>query len=74
MTRTRFDRILGPPPAKDTSVFKTYLVEGSLYRYEGKTYMYAYLGQTGKAIIHPPGEPDMQSSLAVDPKDLEGPL
>lgn len=72
--RTRFDRILtstgGHEPAKHTEVFTSYLVQGRDYLYNGKRYEFSGMGQTGKAIIHPPGEPDMQSSLAVDPREL----
>lgn len=53
-------QLVGPP-----------LVHERYYNYKGKTYVYSGMSVTGKAIIHPPNEPDMQSSLAVDPCDLE---
>jgi hypothetical protein len=47
------------------------LIEGKQYVLDdGKTVEFAYLGGTGKAIVHPPGEPDMQSSMAVEPEEL----
>lgn len=78
--RTRFERLLPllearENPKVDTStIFETYLVSGRIYEFEGKHYEFSYLSQTRKAIIHPPGEPDMQSCLAVNPLDLRGPL
>jgi len=46
------------------------LVEGKQYVYKGKIVEFAYMGGTGLAIVHPPGEPDMQSSSAVPPSEL----
>ena len=46
------------------------LIPGQQYNFNGKLYEFAYIGGTGLAIIHPPGEPDMQSSTAVEPSEL----
>lgn len=46
------------------------LVQGKQYVLDGKIVEFAYMGGTGKAIVHPPGDPDMQSSTAVDPSEL----
>lgn len=50
------------------------LVEGGLYRDTTKArepiVEFAGIGATGLAIVHPPGEPDMQSSWAVHPSAL----
>lgn len=65
---TRFDRMLSSdnPPA-----IKVRLREGGLYRFKGKQYEFSGMGSTGLAILHPPGEPDMQSCIAVRPEELE---
>lgn len=79
--RTRFERLLTlldvrekTPKVDPSTIFETYLVPGRIYEFEGKRYEFSYLSQTRKAIIHPPGEPDMQSCLAVNPLDLRGPF
>lgn len=79
--RTRFERLNHlldarekTPKVDPNTVFKVYLVSGRIYEFEGKRYEFAYLSSTGKAVIHPPGEPDMQSCLAVDRTELRGPL
>lgn len=48
------------------------LVEGKHYKLpDGKIVEFAYMGSSGKwAIVHPPGEPDMQSSWGVPPSEL----
>lgn len=55
---------------RESGLKASQLVVGQKYNYEGKMYEFAYIGGTGKAIIHPEGEPDMQSSMAVDPEEL----
>ena len=47
------------------------LVQGHKYLYKGKVWEFSRIGGTGFAIIHPPGEPDMQSSMAVDAAELK---
>jgi hypothetical protein len=44
---------------------------GKLYRVERVTepMEFAYVGATGLAIMHPPGEPDMQSAIAAPAED-----
>lgn len=38
---------------------------------DGRIVEFNRISGTGKwAIVHPPGEPDMQSSECIDPKDL----
>lgn len=44
---------------------------GEKVSFNGKTYDYGYMGQTGKAIIYEEGERNMQDAIAVDPKALE---
>ncbi len=46
------------------------LVPGRLYVDRGEIVEFSRIGGTGKAIVHPPGEPDMQSSWAIDPAEL----
>ncbi len=59
------------PLAQDKVTRRRTIPEGSLCLYQGKVYEFSRIGGTGKAIIHPQGEPDMQSSMAVDPNDLK---
>jgi NTP pyrophosphatase (non-canonical NTP hydrolase) len=41
---------------------------GHLYRLkDGEVVVFSRVGQTGKIIVHPPEDPDMQSSSALDP-------
>ncbi len=47
------------------------LVPGCHYWLDDKEVEFAYIGQTGYAIVHPPGDPDMQSSSAVKPEQLK---
>jgi predicted RNase H-like HicB family nuclease len=49
------------------------LIEGQTYldKTTGKKVVFAYMGKTGWAIVHPPGEPSMQDSYGVQPNDLE---
>ncbi len=50
------------------------LVHGKIYKMKmGKCICaeFSRIGGTGLAIFHPPGEPDMQSSFAIDPKNVE---
>ncbi len=44
---------------------------GKIYEWRGLPYEFSRIGGTGKAIIHPKGEPDMQSCEAVDPGELK---
>ena len=48
------------------------LVPGRLYKLRGgEIAEFAYIGQTGFAIFHPPGEPGMQSSFGVAVADVQ---
>lgn len=47
------------------------LVRGKIYKVGNEFAEFAYLGGTGYAIFHPPGEPGMQSSFATLPKEVE---
>lgn len=44
--------------------------QGNKVVYEGKTYDFGYMGQTGRAIIYEEGECNMQDSIAVEPEKL----
>lgn len=47
------------------------LTPGKQYRLStGERVEFAYTGALGLAIVHSPGEPDMQSCIAVDPLEL----
>lgn len=50
------------------SNFMRNLKVGNLFTDDGGLHIWEFsrIGGTGCAILHPPGEPDMQSSLAVD--------
>jgi hypothetical protein len=44
---------------------------GHTYRLlkDGKIVVLGYISDTGSIIVHPPGEPDMQSSFVVTPNE-----
>jgi hypothetical protein len=47
------------------------LIPGRIYRMVAGDYAeFSRMGYE-KAIFHPPGEPDMQSSFAIDPERVE---
>ena len=44
------------------------LIPGKIYRTKsGDVAEFSRIGGTGLAVMHPPGEPDIQSCWAVDP-------
>jgi hypothetical protein len=49
------------------------LIPGKLYKIKNPRRQefaeFSRIGGTGMAIFHPPGEPDMQSSFAIDPEE-----
>lgn len=48
------------------------LVRGRIYRMQAGDFAeFSRTGGTGMAIFHPPGEPDMQSSFAIDPAKVD---
>ncbi len=47
-----------------------HLKAGEKVWHDGKELVFAYMGQDGHAILHPEGEPDMQSCIGVDPETL----
>jgi hypothetical protein len=48
------------------------LIPGLLYRMKAGDFAeFSRTGAMGKAIFHPPGEPDMQSSFAIDPERVD---
>lgn len=46
------------------------LVSGKLYEFEGKLFVFSRTDSAGRAIIHPPGEPSLRTSLTVDPSKI----
>lgn len=46
------------------------LTRGALYLLGEQTVVLSRISGTGFAVVHPPGEPDMQSSWAVEPSQL----
>lgn len=47
------------------------LIEGRIYRLDnGNVVEFGYWGQKDYAVMHPPGEPGMQSSIAVKAEDV----
>jgi len=47
------------------------LIRGKIYRMcAGDFAEFSRIGSTGFAIFHPSGEPDMQSSFAIDPSKV----
>ncbi len=46
------------------------LRRGALYLLGEETVVFSRISGTGFAVVHPPGEPDMQSSWAVEPSRL----
>jgi hypothetical protein len=50
------------------------LISGTLYLlHDGSYAEFSRIGQTGLAVMHPPGEPDMQSCFAVKPDEVSRP-
>ena len=50
------------------------LFEGTLYKtHDNEFYIFSRMGSTGRAILHPPTAPDMQSCVAVDPHLIDRP-
>lgn len=48
------------------------LIPGKIYKLStGKCLVFSYIGSTGLAIFHQPGEPDMQSSCAIFTDEVE---
>lgn len=48
------------------------LVAGRIYRMRAGDFAeFSRIGGTGLAIFHPSGEPDMQSSFAIDPAEVD---
>jgi hypothetical protein len=48
------------------------LIPGRIYRMQAGDFAeFSRIGGTGKAVFHPPGEPDMQSSFAIDPDKVD---
>ena len=50
-----------------------YMIKGQTYRFSDKptteVFEFSGVGSTGLMIVHPPGEPDMQSSWCLKPDD-----
>ena len=47
--------------------------EGDKVIFEGDTYDFGYISQTGRAVIYEEGERNMQDSIAVELKDCKKP-
>jgi hypothetical protein len=48
------------------------LIRGRIYRMQAGDFAeFSRISQTGHAIFHPPGEPDMQSSFAILPGKVD---
>lgn len=48
------------------------LVPGRIYKMSAGDFAeFSRIGGTGMAIFHPPGEPDMQSSFAINPERVD---
>lgn len=70
----RFDRILDQPPSKPKAKPRGPIPqEGDRFKIGKQVYVFAYIGGTGKAILHEDGECNMQDSIAVDLTELTDP-
>lgn len=48
------------------------LIQDKIYKMEaGDFAQFSRIGGTGMAVLHPYGEPDMQSCFAIDPAKIE---